>query len=73
MKWLIRLKELLEKDTINQEEYDEFVAIGNTLTKESDLEKYREFGEGIYLLLDPDVKTGDDFWQLQIMLINQGY
>ena len=73
MKWLIRLKELLEKDTINQEEYDEFVAIGNTLTKESDLEKYREFGEGIYLLLEPDVKTGDDFWQLQIMLINQGY
>jgi len=73
MKWLIRLKELLEKDTINQEEYDEFVAIGNTLTKESDLEKYREFGEGIYLLLDPDVKTGDDFWQLQIMLINQRY
>jgi len=73
MKWLIRLKELLEKDTINQEEYDEFVAIGNTLTKESDLEKYREFGEGIYLLLEPDVKTGDDFWQLQIMLINQRY
>jgi len=61
MKWLIRLKELLTKDSINQEEYDEFVAIGNTLTKESDLEKYREFGEGIYLLLDPNVKTGDDF------------
>jgi len=73
MKWLIRLKELLAKKTINQQEYDEFIAIGNSLTKESDLEKYREFGEGIYLLLEPDVKTGDDFWQLQIMLINQGY
>jgi len=73
MKWIDRLKELLAKNTINQEEYDEFIAIGNTLTKESDLEKYREFGEGIYLLLEPDVKTGDDFWQLQIMLINQGY
>jgi len=73
MKWIDRLKELLAKDTINQEEYDEFIAIGNSLTKESDLEKYREFGEGIYLLLEPDVKTGDDFWQLQIMLINQGY
>ena len=47
--------------TINQQEYDEFIAIGNSLTKESDLEKYREFGEGIYLLLEPDVKTGDDF------------
>ena len=61
MKWLIRLKELLAKDTINKEENDEFVAIGNTLTKESDIEKYQQFGEGIYLLLDPDVKTGDDF------------
>ena len=61
MKWLIRLNELLAKDRIKQEEYDEFVAIGNTLTKESDIEKYQQFGEGIYLLLDPDVKTGDDF------------
>ena len=43
MKWLIRLKELLAKKTINQQEYDEFIAIGNSLTKESDLEKYREF------------------------------
>ena len=61
MIWVDKLKELLAKDSINQEEYDEFVAIGNTLSKESDLEKYREFGEGIYLLLEPDVKTGDDF------------
>jgi len=68
-----RLKELLAKDSINQKDYDEFVAIGNTFTKESDIEKYQQFGEGIYLLLEPDVKTGDDFWQLQIMLINQGY
>ena len=71
--WINRLKELLGKSIINQDDYDEFVAIGNTLTKESDIEKYQQFGEGIYLLLDPDVKTGDDFWQLQIMLINQGY
>ena len=71
--WINRLKELLEKSIINQEDYDEFVAIGNTLTKESDIEKYQQFGEGIYLLLDPDVKTGDDFWQFQIMLINQEY
>lgn len=59
--WIDRLKELLGKSIINQEDYDEFVAIGNTLTKESDIEKYQQFGEGIYLLLDPDVKTGDDF------------
>ena len=59
--WINRLKELLGKSIINQKDYDEFVAIGNTLTKESDIEKYQQFGEGIYLLLDPDVKTGDDF------------
>ena len=59
--WINRLKELLGKSIINQEDYDEFVAIGNTLTKESDIEKYQQFGEGIYLLLEPDVKTGDDF------------
>ena len=29
MKWIDRLKELLAKDSINQEEYDEFLAIGN--------------------------------------------
>ena len=56
-----KFKELLDNGLINQEDYDEFVAIGNTLTKESDIEKYQQFGEGIYLLLDPDVKTGDDF------------
>ena len=61
MKWEDRIKELLKKDTINQKEYDEFVSIGNKLTEESDIEKYKQFGEGIYLLLDPDVKTGDDF------------
>jgi len=71
MIWVKKLRELLAKDSINQQEYDEFVAIGNTLTKESDIEIYKQYGEGIYLLLEPDVKTGDDFWQLQIMLINQ--
>tara|TARA_R100001443_G_C3318697_1_gene169522 strand:- start:21 stop:206 length:186 start_codon:yes stop_codon:yes gene_type:complete len=61
MKWEDRLKELLAQKSINQEDYDEFVNIGNNLTKELDIEKYQEYGEGIYLLLDKDVKTGDDF------------
>jgi len=65
MKWIDRLKELLAKDSINQEEYDEFIAIGNQLTSDSDIEKYQQFGEGIYLLLEPEVKV-EDFWQLQI-------
>ena len=59
MKWLDRLKELLAKDSINQEEYDEFLVIGNELTSDSDIEKYQQFGEGIYLLLDPEVKVED--------------
>ena len=59
MKWLDRLKELLAKESINQEEYDEFLAIGNQLTSDSDIEKYQQFGEGIYLLLEPEVKIED--------------
>jgi hypothetical protein len=59
MKWIDRLKELLAKDSINQEEYDEFLAIGNQLTSDSDIEKYEQFGEGIYLLLEPEVKVED--------------
>tara|TARA_B100000963_G_scaffold215475_1_gene187946 strand:+ start:2114 stop:2299 length:186 start_codon:yes stop_codon:yes gene_type:complete len=61
MKWEDRLKELLAQKSINQGDYDEFVNIGNILTKQSDIEKYQEYGEGIYLLLDKDVKTKDDF------------
>jgi len=68
MKWLDRLKELLAKESINQEEYDEFIAIGNQLTSDSDVEKYQQIGEGIYLLLEPEVKI-EDFWQLHILLI----
>tara|TARA_R110002153_G_scaffold210411_1_gene363055 strand:- start:33 stop:215 length:183 start_codon:yes stop_codon:yes gene_type:complete len=59
MKWIDRLKELLAKESINQEEYDEFIAIGNQLTSDSDIEKYQQFGEGIYLLLEPEVKVED--------------
>jgi len=59
MKWLDRLKELLEKESINQEEYDEFIAIGNQLTSDSDIEKYQQIGEGIYLLLEPNIDVED--------------
>lgn len=57
--WIDRLKELLAQESINQEEYDEFVAIGNTLKSDSDIEKYQQIGEGIYLLLDEEVITED--------------
>jgi|TARA_Y100000296_G_C5122080_1_gene230949 hypothetical protein len=59
MKWEDRLKELLAKDTINQEEYDEFIEIGNKLTSDSDIAKYKQYGEGIFLLLNPSIKIED--------------
>ena len=59
MKWEIRLKELLAKESINQEEYDEFIVIGNKLTTKNDIDQYKQFGEGIYLLLEPEVKIED--------------
>ena len=60
MKWEDRIKELLAQDSINQKDYDEFIAIEKKLTSVSDIENYQQFGEGIYLLLEPKVKT-DDF------------
>ncbi len=57
--WIDRLKELLGQDSINQEEYDEFIAIGNKLTSDSDIEKYKQLGEAIYLLLEPEVEVED--------------
>jgi len=59
MKWEDRIKELLAKDSINQKEYDEFIAIGNELKSETDIDIYKQYGEGIYLLLAPEVKTED--------------
>ena len=59
MKWEIRLKELLAKKSINQKEYDEFIEIGNQLTSKNDIDQYKQFGEGIYLLLDPTIDVED--------------
>ena len=59
MKWEDRIKQLLSQRSINQTEYDEFIEIGNKLTSDSDLETYQQFGEGVYLLLEPNVKTED--------------
>lgn len=59
MKWEDKVKKLLQKKSINQKEYDEFIAIGDKLKSDSDLEKYQQFGEGIYLLLNLSIKTED--------------
>jgi len=68
MKWEDRIKELLAQNSINQQDYDEFIEIGNQLKSDSDIEIYQQFGEGIYLLLDPEVKV-EDFWQISKLLI----
>ena len=59
MKWEDKIKELLAKDTINQKEYDQFISIGNQLKSEKDIDTYKQYGEGIYLLLEPEVKIED--------------
>ena len=58
--WQDRVKQLLKKDVINQEDYDEFIEIGKKLTSNEDILQYKLFGDGIYQLLDPNVKT-DEF------------
>ena len=60
MNWETRLKLFLQKKSINQQEYDEFVSIGKTLKDDEDIEKYMQYGEGIYLLLGEDINTEDD-------------
>ena len=60
MNWETRLKLFLKKNSINQQEYDEFVSIGKTLKHDADLEKYKQYGEGIYLLLGEDINIEDD-------------
>ena len=73
--WINRLKELLGKSIINQEDYDEFIRIGKTLKTDDELDIYQQIGDGIYQKTrGTNIKlTPDEFWQLQIMLINQEY
>ena len=60
MNWEEKLKKFLTKEYINQKDYDEFIKIRKTLKSEEDIDKYMQYGEGIYLLLDEDVVTSDD-------------
>ena len=60
MNWEEKLKKFLTKEYINQRDYDEFIKIRKTLKSEEDIDKYMQYGEGIYLLLDEDVITRED-------------
>jgi len=75
MKWRDKLIEILQKNKLTQEDYDEFVRIGKTLKTDNELDIYQQIGDGIYQKTrDTNIKVArDEFWQLQIMLINQGY
>ena len=59
MNWEEKLKKFLTKEYINQKDYDEFISIRKTLKSEQDINKYKQYGEGIYLLLNEDVITED--------------
>jgi len=75
MKWRDKLIEILQKNKLTQEDYDEFVRIGKTLKTDNELDIYQQIGDGIYQKTrGTNIKVArDEFWQLQIMLINQGY
>ena len=48
MKWQDKLIEILQKNKLTQEDYDEFVSIGKTLKTDNELDIYQQIGDGIY-------------------------
>lgn len=48
MKWRDKLIEILQKNKLTQEDYDEFVSIGRTLKTDNELDIYQQIGDGIY-------------------------
>ena len=48
MKWRDKLIEILQKNTLTQEDYDEFIRIGKTLKSDDELDIYQQIGEVIY-------------------------
>jgi|TARA_B100000035_G_C20949308_1_gene531232 hypothetical protein len=48
MKWRNKLIEILQKNKLTQEDYDEFVRIGKTLKTDNELDIYQQIGDGIY-------------------------
>ena len=48
MKWRNKLIEILQKNKLTQEDYDEFVSIGKTLKTDNELDIYQQIGDGIY-------------------------
>jgi len=62
MKWVDKYTKILEKTTITQEDYDEFIKFGKTLKSDNELDVYQQLGEGIHLLAseNPNIKLADD-------------
>lgn len=48
MKWLDKLTQILQKNTLTQKDYDEFISIGKTLKSDNELDIYQQIGDGIY-------------------------
>jgi len=68
MKWQDKLIQILQKNTLTQEDYDEFITIGKTLKSDNELDIYQQIGDGIYQKTrGTNIKlASDEFWQLQI-------
>jgi len=68
MKWLDKLTQILQKNILTQEDYDEFIKIGKTLKSDNELDIYQQIGDGIYQKTKgTNIKlASDEFWQSQI-------
>ena len=61
MKWRDKLIEILQKNKLTQEDYDEFVRIGKTLKTDNELDIYQQIGDGIYQKTrDTNIKVARD-------------
>jgi len=71
MKWQDKLIQILQKNTLTQEDYDEFITIGKTLKSDNELDIYQQIGDGIYQKTrGTNIKlASDEFWQSHILLI----
>jgi len=65
MKWLDKLTQILQKNTLTQKDYDEFISIGKTLKSDNELDIYQQIGDGIYQKTKgTNIKlASDEFWQ----------
>ena len=61
MKWLDKLTQILQKNTLTQKDYDEFILIGKTLKSDNESDIYQQIGDEIYQKTkEPNIKLAPD-------------